>query len=103
TTSNIRFEIKDASGQVVRSIEVGTQDVGDIDFIWDGRDNDGNAMPSGNYTIAAYGQIGGSSEQLSTSIVARVESVNIAGSDGRILLNLSGLGQIEFNEVKEIG
>ena len=34
TTSNIRFEIRDQNGQVVRSINVGTQQAGDIDFIW---------------------------------------------------------------------
>ena len=103
TTSNIRFEIKDPSGQVVRSITVGTQEAGDIDFIWDGNNDSGERMPPGNYTIAAFGQVGGSSEQLKTSIVARVESVNLGSSTGQILLNLSGLGQIEFNDVKEIG
>ncbi|MET1255020.1 flagellar hook assembly protein FlgD [Aliikangiella maris] len=103
TTTNIRFEIKDPAGQVIRSIEVGTQEAGDIDFIWDGNNNDGERMPPGNYIVAAYGQVGGSTEQLKTSMVARVESVNLGGSEGRILLNLTGLNQIDFNEVKEIG
>jgi len=103
TTTNIRFEIKDQSGQVVRSIAVGTQEAGDLDFIWDGNNDAGERMPAGLYTVAAYGQVGGASEQLRTSVVARVESVNLGGADGRILLNLAGLGQIEFNDVKEIG
>lgn len=103
TTGNVRFEIKDPSGQVVRSIAVGTQEAGDLDFIWDGFDNNGQQMPAGNYTIAAYGQVSGSTEQLSTSIVARVQSVNLRGSEGGILVNLAGLGQVEFNEIKEIG
>ncbi|WP_444994912.1 flagellar hook assembly protein FlgD [Aliikangiella sp. IMCC44359] len=103
TTTNIRFEIKDEAGQVVRSIEVGTQEAGDLDFIWDGNNSNGERMPSGKYTIAAYGQVGGATEQLKTSVVARVESVNLGGAEGRILLNLTGLGQIEFSEVKEIG
>ena len=76
---------------------------GDLDFIWDGNNDDGERMPAGKYTIAAYGQVGGSTEQLKTSVVARVESVNLGGAEGRILLNLTGLGQIEFSEVKEIG
>lgn len=103
TTSNVRFEIRDAAGQIVRGIEVGTQEAGDIDFIWDGNDNSGERMPPGLYTIAAFGQVGGATEQLKTSVVARVESVNLGGTDGRILLNLNGLGQIEFNDIKEIG
>lgn len=103
TTSNIRFEIKDASGQVVRSIQVGTQEAGDLDFIWDGNNDAGERMPAGSYSVAAYGQIGGATEQLKTSVVARVESVNLGGEKGQILLNLAGLGQIEFNKVKQIG
>lgn len=103
TTSNIRFEIKDESGQVVRSIAVGTQEAGDLDFIWDGNNDAGERMPPGMYTVSAYGQVGGTTEQLNTSIIARVESVNLNGAEGQILLNLAGLGQIEFNEVKEIG
>ncbi len=102
-TTNIRFEIKDDAGQVVRSIEIGSQPAGDIDFIWDGLNNDGDRMPAGSYTVAAYGQVGGATEQLATSIVARVQSVNLGNSDGRILVNLTGLGQVEFNEIKEIG
>lgn len=103
TTTNIRFEIKDEAGQVVRSIEVGTQEAGDIDFIWDGMDNNGERMPPGNYTVAAYGQVGGATEQLKTSVIARVQSVNLDSSDGLIMVNLTGLGQVDFNDIKEIG
>ncbi|MGX5174575.1 flagellar hook assembly protein FlgD [Aliikangiella sp. IMCC44653] len=103
TTQNIRFEIKDQTGQVVRSMAIGTQEAGDIDFVWDGNNNDGEKMPPGLYTVAAYGQVGGTTEQLKTSMVARVESVNLGGPGGQLLLNLAGLGEIKFNEVKEIG
>jgi len=104
TTSNIRFEIRDPSGQVVRQVEVdGTQAAGDIDFVWDGLNEAGEPMAPNMYTIAAFGQVGGSTEQLSTSVVARVESVNLGNSDGRILVNLVGIGQIEFSEIKEVG
>ena len=103
TTSNIRFEIRDQNGQVVRSINVGTQQAGDIDFICDGNNEAGEAMPADMYTIAAFGQVGGATEQLSTSVIARVESVNLGSADGGILINLVGIGQVDFSEVKEVG
>ncbi|WP_196137288.1 flagellar hook assembly protein FlgD [Aliikangiella sp. G2MR2-5] len=103
TTTNIRFEIKDSAGQVVRSIQVGTQEAGDIDFIWDGMNDSGQPLPEGNYTVAAYGQVGGSTEQLKTSIIARVQSVNLGSPDGKILVNLTGLGQVNFDDIKQIG
>lgn len=103
TTSDIRFEIRDSAGQVVRSINVGTQAAGDIDFIWDGENEAGQRMPPGDYTIAAFGRTGGAAEQLSTSVIARVESVSLGGANGQIQVNLSGLGQVDFKEIKEIG
>lgn len=103
SAANIRFEIKDSAGQVIRSIDVGNQDAGDIDFIWDGNNNAGERMTPGLYTINAYGQINGSNEQLNTSVISRVESVNLGNSDGKILINLTGLGQVDFNDIKQVG
>ena len=60
-------------------------------------------MPPGNYSIVALGQVDGSTEQLSTSVIARVESVNLGNSEGGILINLMGLGQVNFDEIIEIG
>jgi flagellar basal-body rod modification protein FlgD len=103
TTPNVRLEVKDASGQIVRTINLGTQQEGKVDFVWDGNNNDGQRMAEGNYSISAYGLIDGKAEQLNTSVVARVDSVSLGSGDGKILVNLSGIGQVNFSEVKEIG
>ena len=102
-TNNVRFEIKDAAGQVVRRIEAGNQDTGDVDFVWDGKNDAGEIMQPGLYTINAFGQVNGENEQLNTSIISRVESVNLGNTDGQILINLSGLGQVNFNDIKQVG
>ncbi len=101
--SNLRFEIRDASGQLVRRIDVGDKPAGDIEFYWDGRNEAGEFLGAGQYEIAAFASVGNQTEQLPTSIRARVQSVNLAASNGGIFLNLTGLGQIDFNDVKEVG
>ena len=103
TTRDIWFEIKDEAGAVVRRVEVGNRDAGDVNFVWDGRSDGGDLMPLGRYQISAYGQVGSKTEQLQTSMRARVQSVNLGGANGGVILNLYGLGEINFNEVKEIG
>lgn len=103
SAANTRVEIKDSSGQVVRTISLGDQEQGDVEFVWDGNDATGNRMDQGVYSIAAYGLVNGKTEQLSTSVVARVDSVSLGGEDGRIQVNLSGLGQVDFSEIKQIG
>ncbi len=101
--TNVRFEIRDSSGELVRRIDVGDRESGDIDFYWDGNNEQGEFMGSGQYEVAAFGNVAGTTEQLPTSIRAQVQSVNLAGSAGGIFLNLTGLGQVNFNDVKEVG
>jgi flagellar basal-body rod modification protein FlgD len=101
--SNLRFEIRDEAGQLVRRIDVGDRDAGDIEFYWDGRNEDGEFLGRGQYEVAAFGVVNGATEQLPTSIRAQVQSVNLGASAGGIFLNLTGLGQINFNDVKAVG
>ena len=102
-TNNLRFEIRDAAGQLVRRIDVGDRDAGDIEFYWDGNNEEGEFVGEGQYEVAAFGTVDGQTEQLPTSIRAQVQSVNLGGSSGGIFLNLTGLGQINFNDVKAVG
>lgn len=101
--NNLRFEIHDSNGQLVRRIDVGDRDAGDIEFFWDGRNETGDFLGEGQYEVAAFGVVNGETEQIATSIRAQVQSVNLGGSNGGIFLNLTGLGQINFNDVKEVG
>lgn len=101
--NNLRFEIRDASGQLVRRIDVGDREAGDIEFFWDGRNEAGDYLGQGQYEVAAFGVVNGTTEQIPTSIRAQVHSVNLGGSSGGIFLNLTGLGQVNFNDVKEVG
>ncbi len=44
--------IKDSSGKVVRTMELGNQPEGDLDAKWDGRDDQGTRLPAGAYTVS---------------------------------------------------
>ncbi len=101
--NNLRFEIRNANGEVVRRVDVGNREPGDIEFFWDGKNEEGDFLPEGQYEIVAFGNVNGQTEQIPTSIRAQVQSVNLGSGFGGIILNLTGLGQINFNEVKAIG
>ncbi len=101
--SNLRLEVRDSAGQVVRNIAFTGANEGDVDFVWDGNNDEGERMEQGNYSVAAFGLVNGKTEQLNTSVVTRVDSVNLGNTDGRILVNLSGIGQVDFSEIKQIG
>jgi flagellar basal-body rod modification protein FlgD len=102
STSQLTFSITDASGQLVRRVDMGSQAAGEFPFQWDGTDDDGNAMPAGIYTVKAEMVQGNQTVSLDTDMVVNVQSVTVNGSGQGITLNLAGLGQIDFKSVKEI-
>lgn len=101
--NNLRFEIRNANGEIVRRVDVGNRDAGDIEFFWDGKDESDEYLPEGQYEVIALGSVNGQTEQIPTSIRAQVQSVNLSNGFGGIVLNLTGLGQINFDDVKAIG
>ncbi|PYE32777.1 flagellar basal-body rod modification protein FlgD [Idiomarina fontislapidosi] len=102
TAQNVKIRIKDENDSVVRTIDVGDLAAGTKDFEWDGLDESGNSVPAGKYTFTANGQLGNSAEDLPLQMHATVQSVSTGGDRG-IVLNLKGLGGINFKDVTEIG
>lgn len=101
SAQNVRISVKDESGQVVRTINLGDMGPGTSDFQWDGLDEAGNPLAEGKYTFTANARIGNSSEELPLQMNAKVQSVSMGGERG-IVLNLKGLGGINFADVTEI-
>lgn len=93
-------EIVDASGQVVRRMDYGTQPAGTSYFNWDGKDASGEPLPSGSYAMRATINRGGATEAAPTLAAGLVQSVSF-GANG-LSLNLAGLGAIPFNDVRQI-
>ncbi len=52
----MRMEVVALSGEVIRSVDLGTMSIGQHSVAWDGRDDDGNRVPSGHYAIDIIGR-----------------------------------------------
>ena len=102
STSNLVINISDASGQSVRQVDFGTQSSGLTKFSWDGLDNNGNALPEGQYKIEAAAVVNGEAVAQTILVNARVDSVSLSKTGGEPVLNLNGLGSVTMNEVREI-
>ena len=101
TASNIKVRVTDASGALVRELELGSHEAGQLAFSWDGYNDSGDYMPEGHYQITAQATIDGVEMAPNVLVAADVESVVMGGADG-VRLNLAGLGQVSINDVAQI-
>lgn len=101
---DVEIIIEDQAGQVIRNISVGNQRAGNIDFGWDGTNNDGFLVPPGSYSIKIQGTVNGQDESLPFGVNRRVASVSVTGngSDG-VILNLTGDENIRLADVIRVG
>jgi flagellar basal-body rod modification protein FlgD len=94
--------IKDASGQTVRTLELGSNGSGTVKFAWDGKDQSGNMLPPGNYAFEAEGRVAnGDYNSFPTMAFHNIASVSLKGAQG-LVLN-TGIGPISLSNVEEIG
>ncbi|OJV86609.1 MAG: hypothetical protein BGO43_11225 [Gammaproteobacteria bacterium 39-13] len=73
-----------------------------MNFIWDGLDENGMAVPSGVYQFIAKATIDGKGTQLDTYIASNVDSVTVNKNGLPPTLNVSGYGKISMNDIKTI-
>lgn len=101
STSNLRVSVFNASGELVRQVNMGPQSGGQVPFEWDGKNESGNLMPPGRYSLKAEASYPGGSEQMATLISSNVDSVSL-GKEGSVTLNLAGMGSVPLSEVRQI-
>jgi flagellar basal-body rod modification protein FlgD len=98
---DVQITIRDSSGKAVHSIDLGAQQAGTLPLTWDGTTDSGAAAPDGNYKIEVSATSGGKNvtavSPLSFGTVASVST----GAQG-LTLNVSGAGQVNFSDVKQI-
>jgi flagellar basal-body rod modification protein FlgD len=99
---NARVDVYTQSGELVKSIELGQQAKGLVEFSWDGTDDKGNNMPPGTYDMKAEVRYGRDTYSQGTLLKERVESVTLGNGLQDIKLNMANSGDILFSQVKKI-
>jgi flagellar basal-body rod modification protein FlgD len=99
-TSNIQVAVKDASGQVVRHIQV-PQGNGLTTFTWDGTTDAGERAAPGTYDVNVTADNAGTNGTLQPLLAAQVDSVSV-DTNGALTLNTATLGPIALNDVRQV-
>lgn len=97
----VTVQVTDATGQLVRTIQVAPQSSGLTGFTWDGTTNSGAAAPAGAYTFSASAVSGGTQASVSTYLQSTVNSVTIDPSTQTLSLNTNS-GTLSLSDVVQV-
>ena len=100
-SGEVVVNVYDQSGEVIRRLELGSQAAGTVAFQWDGLKDDGSFARPGNYFISAEASMDDQFESVETLVASEVRSVTLSNSGG-LLLDLDGIGALDFSEVRQI-
>ncbi|WP_237254748.1 flagellar hook assembly protein FlgD [Thermosipho sp. 1070] len=86
--SHVILKIYDENGKIVKEEDLGNLEAGMQTFLWDGRNNDGVALPDGIYNFGLYTvQPDGSLSEISAMDGGKVEAVQFKDNDVYVLVN----------------
>lgn len=96
----VTVSIKDAKGQVIRTLDLGEKTAGMVTFQWDGKNQNAVAQADGTYTfdvVAKKGDERVTADKLALNVV---NSVSIASTG--VKLNVNNVGAVDASSVKQI-
>jgi flagellar basal-body rod modification protein FlgD len=104
SSPDVSVKIMDqATGNVIRNIELGSHAAGSVPFSWDGTNDAGNPASPGVYQVQVQSLLNGNNTALTPNIESQVESVSMGSGTQGVQVNLAGgLSSVSFNQIKQI-
>ncbi len=97
---SLTLDIANSSGQVVKRLEMGAAERGEIRFNWDGLSDSGEQMPQDYYRVSAYSGIDGTRQEFAVNLPDQILSVSI--TEQGLVANLAGGTSVPAIQIKEI-
>ena len=98
TAGNVTVTVADASGKIVRTLNLGNQATGLAQFSWDGTNDSGNPVAQGAYTMAATGN----GSAINTYVGGNVTAVGYGGTSVGTYLQVAGVGPVPLSQVAQV-
>lgn len=100
SVDNVDVAIYNQAGALVRNMQLGAQQVGLVNWQWDGRDNSGTSVADGSYTFTLDAVRAGKKVDAAALQFGMVNSVT-QGTQG-VELSVGNLGGIALSQVRQI-
>ncbi|ABV85402.1 flagellar hook capping FlgD N-terminal domain-containing protein [Shewanella pealeana] len=100
SVESLSIDIVDSSGDVIKTVELGSQEAGDTAF---SIDPEALGLPPGEYSLVANTTAGDVSKKADTFIQAEIEKIHFISASGMMMAELgNGLGTISVLEISEV-
>lgn len=94
--------IANANGQTLKTISMGPQKAGSVEYEWDGKDETGQSAGTGPFNVSVMARNGTTSVSARPLVWVPVAAVSVPSS-GAAQLTLPGLGQVPVTAVRKVG
>ena len=101
TSGEVELSISDATGTVIRTIDLGEYAAGRHDFSWDGTNTNGDRMPAGNYSVSIVAKDGENFNSAAVLSARTVDSVEF-GTSGTTTLNTTRGDVLTLSDIRQI-
>lgn len=101
SADRVKIEIKDANGNVVNTLTLEDQNGGVQNFVWDGKNSDGTAMPVGSYTFNVTAIQGNSDVKVDALQFGYISGV-VRNSSGDLGVDVGSYGRFTLDDLKQI-
>ena len=99
--TDVNVSIADKDGRPVKNIQLGAQPAGEASYSWDGKDDAGNKIENGPYTVTVEAAKGSVIVDAASLVWAPVESASLPAG-GSPVLNVTGLGTVDPAAVRKV-
>jgi flagellar basal-body rod modification protein FlgD len=96
----VTVQITNAAGAMVRTLHLGAQESGVVDFSWDGMTDTGSTAADGKYTFTAVSELSGKKGDVTTLSYGLVNSV--AQSSSGVTVNIGDQGEVGLHTIRKI-
>jgi flagellar basal-body rod modification protein FlgD len=98
--ATVYVSIVNESGETVRKIEMDDMSAGDQSVVWDGKDENGNAAPSGTYSFSVQAQ-NSDGETMATAAYIKETVTGVSYHDGSTYLLAKDI-EIPYSAILEV-
>lgn len=101
SVDDAKVEIFNASGKLVRTVELGAQPTGNLPIPWDGKTDTGEVAKNGDYTFKVTATRGGKTVEAASGL-AFGEVTSVSNGAQGTKLYVAGVGEVDLSKVRQV-